>query len=70
MEVALKLLDSHGKKATQECFFGNLGNPRKACTCMPSMVSRYRKRISGPLLDRIDIFVDVHRWTTRSSRAM
>ena len=56
--------------AMNPCCCGKLGNPRKACTCMPSMVSRYRKRISGPLLDRIDIFVDVHRWTTRSSRAM
>jgi len=45
--------------AMNPCVCGNLGNPRKACSCTPSMVSRYRKRISGPLLDRIDIFVDV-----------
>ena len=45
--------------AMNPCFCGNLGDPRKLCTCTPSMVSRYQKRISGPLLDRIDIYVDV-----------
>jgi magnesium chelatase family protein len=34
-------------------------HPRKECTCSPSAVARYQKRISGPLLDRIDIFVEV-----------
>jgi len=34
------------------------GNPIKECHCPPSLVSRYQKHISGPLLDRIDIFVD------------
>ena len=34
-------------------------HPRKQCTCSPSAVARYQKRISGPLLDRIDIFVEV-----------
>jgi magnesium chelatase family protein len=35
------------------------GDPVKECTCSPTMISRYRKRISGPLLDRIDIRVEV-----------
>jgi magnesium chelatase family protein len=33
----------------------------KACVCNESTVSRYQRRISGPLLDRIDIFVEVPR---------
>jgi len=33
----------------------------KECTCSPAIVTRYQKRISGPLLDRIDIHVEVPR---------
>jgi magnesium chelatase family protein len=47
--------------AMNPCFCGNFGDPRKACTCTPSMLGRYNKRISGPLFDRIDIFVEVPR---------
>ena len=36
-------------------------DPEKNCTCSPAVVARYQKRISGPLLDRIDIHVDVPR---------
>ncbi len=61
MEAAVKLLDSHGKKATQGCPCGFASDPDRECTCSPSAVSRYRKRISGPLLDRIDLFVEVPR---------
>lgn len=43
------------------CPCGYYGDPVKECTCSPSLVSRYRQRISGPLLDRIDIFVEVPR---------
>ena len=38
-----------------------LGDSIKECTCSEAMVSRYQKRISGPLLDRIDIHVEVPR---------
>ncbi len=57
----MKLLGSHGKKATQVCPCGFAGDPRKACTCSPGTVAKYQRRLSGPLLDRIDLFVDVPR---------
>ncbi|MFB0535842.1 MAG: ATP-binding protein, partial [Anaerolineae bacterium] len=37
------------------------GDPVKECTCSLSIVSRYQKRISGPLLDRMDIHIEVPR---------
>ncbi|MFQ5613305.1 MAG: YifB family Mg chelatase-like AAA ATPase [Anaerolineae bacterium] len=43
------------------CPCGYYSDPQKECTCSMSMVSRYQKRISGPLLDRIDIHVEVPR---------
>jgi magnesium chelatase family protein len=47
--------------ALNPCPCGYHGDPVKECNCPPSLVSRYQKRISGPLLDRIDIFVEVPR---------
>ncbi len=47
--------------AMNPCPCGNYGDPVKACVCSESTVSRYQRRISGPLLDRIDIFVEVPR---------
>ena len=41
------------------CPCGNLGHPKKACTCPPSAVRRYMGRVSGPLMERIDIQVPV-----------
>lgn len=41
------------------CPCGNLGNPNAECSCTPQQVQRYMARISGPLLDRIDIHVEV-----------
>ncbi|MFH1184920.1 MAG: ATP-binding protein [Chloroflexota bacterium] len=43
------------------CPCGYFGDPYKACTCASSAVTKYQKRISGPLLDRIDIHVEVPR---------
>ena len=41
------------------CPCGNYGSSTRQCTCTPSEIKRYRARISGPLLDRIDIQVEV-----------
>ena len=37
------------------------GDPVKPCTCVQAVVTKYQKRISGPLLDRIDIYIEVPR---------
>lgn len=47
------------KKATHPCKCGYFGDPKRECRCSPIDVQRYRDRISGPLLDRIDIHVEV-----------
>lgn len=41
------------------CKCGYLGDTRRECTCNPASINRYRSKISGPLLDRIDIQVEV-----------
>lgn len=41
------------------CPCGNLGSTKKKCTCSPNEIKRYLGRISGPLLDRIDIQVEM-----------
>ncbi len=43
------------------CPFGYYGDSQKPCTCSSSIVTKYQKRISGPLLDRIDIHIQVPR---------
>lgn len=45
--------------AQNPCPCGFLGSANKSCICLPGQISRYRKKISGPLLDRIDIHLDV-----------
>lgn len=45
--------------AMNPCFCGYSGDEKHQCTCTPQQIFRYRKKVSGPLLDRIDIHVDV-----------
>lgn len=45
--------------AMNPCPCGYLGHPRRRCRCTPEQVSRYRGKLSGPLLDRFDLMVDV-----------
>ena len=47
--------------AMNPCPCGYYGDPVKACTCSQAFITTYQKRISGPLLDRIDIHVQVPR---------
>jgi len=45
--------------AMNPCPCGHLGSPLRACRCTPDGVARYQGRLSGPLLDRIDLQVEV-----------
>ncbi len=45
--------------AMNPCPCGYLGSPLKACRCTPDQIARYTGKLSGPLLDRIDLHVEV-----------
>ena len=45
--------------AMNPCPCGNAGNKQKACICKPSDLDRYKRKLSGPIMDRIDLWVSV-----------
>lgn len=45
--------------AANPCPCGYYGSQTRACRCMPGLISKYQRRVSGPILDRIDIHVEV-----------
>ncbi|MGQ9848546.1 MAG: YifB family Mg chelatase-like AAA ATPase [Aggregatilineaceae bacterium] len=47
--------------AMNPCPCGYYGDPVRECTCSPAAIRRYQQRLSGPMLDRIDIHIDVPR---------
>lgn len=47
--------------AMNPCPCGNYGNPLQDCRCSPHQIARYQGRVSGPVLDRIDMHVEVPR---------
>src|ERR687894_434249 len=54
--------------AMNPCPCGYAGDRRKVCRCTAGQIERYQSRISGPLLDRMDLFVDVPRLTRQELR--
>lgn len=55
--------------AQNPCPCGYLGDNSHTCTCNPSQIIRYQKKISGPLLDRIDIHIEVPKVETNKLTA-
>lgn len=45
--------------AMNPCPCGYLGDPRRECRCLPGQIANYRRKISGPLLDRFDLLIEV-----------
>lgn len=55
----LSVTRTNGRKATRPCHCGFHGHYNGKCRCTPDQIARYRNKISGPLLDRIDIQIEV-----------
>ena len=51
------------------CPCGHLGDPQQECSCTPYQAQRYRNRVSGPIMDRIDLHVEVPRLELKDIKA-
>ena len=51
--------------ATQQCRCGWLGHPKRGCKCTPTELHQYAARVSGPVLDRLDLQIEVPALTSR-----
>jgi magnesium chelatase family protein len=47
--------------AMNPCPCGNYGVEERTCTCSPSQIQRYQRKLSGPITDRIDVWLQVHQ---------
>ncbi|MFM7459075.1 MAG: YifB family Mg chelatase-like AAA ATPase [bacterium] len=56
--------------ASNPCPCGYLGDVKKICTCSPAQIQRYQSKISGPILDRIDLSVTLSRLSEAEMRAL
>lgn len=56
---ALRVIDVNCKRATRSCPCGYLGHYAGRCRCTPEHVARYRGKISGPFMDRIDMHIEM-----------
>jgi magnesium chelatase family protein len=57
------------RMATQECPCGYFGSDTRRCKCTPGQIARYLAKVSGPLVDRIDIHIDVPAISFRKLRS-
>lgn len=55
--------------AMNPCPCGYLGDPKHECRCTPAQIQRYRGRVSGPLLDRIDLHIEAPALTLKELRS-
>ncbi|HEV8554572.1 MAG TPA: ATP-binding protein [Casimicrobiaceae bacterium] len=59
LQTLLKQLRSYGRRFWERVIAEEAKYPRRKCRCSPDQIARYRGRISGPLLDRIDLQIEV-----------
>ena len=57
----LSVVRTPGKRATEPCPCGFAGDREQECRCTPDQIRRYQMKVSGPLLDRVDLIVSVNR---------